>query len=531
MFKIRNMAAFFAVFLMISLLPFTNLIGFRSYAVDSLEVEAGVMLPSGFNVLPDGTGNFFITSYDNNIDQSAIAYLDNSSVVPTFKHIDCSDTASKNVDYTYRSAHCYSDSSYGGNNFICFTYLNEDKIIFKKIFLNLVKSLCTEFLNLPLFGVVIDSPLKTAVANDDIIFIVNGSDNKAVSVYNISFGLLNDSGLKYNDDVIHSLFTDVSKKYLYALTGNNNLVRYNIDKGDYKFEAPETSINTANLKFVTDNMFVTSDKCIVTLNKDSFKADSTVKINADVNDFPDCVAAGFDDASILIKTGDKIISRIRCSDGAVTGKIELENNVLAISKSGDKIIVVTSSTTESNKNIALIKETDIVEVTPIEPVNPPDGGDSGEGGDNKDDNNPSSGNNDDAITSDIYTIDTENNTISGIEPNTTFAAFKNNLIFNGYSLALKDANGTIKPGNSAKVATGNFVSFIRDGSEKSSFKIIVKGDVTGTGTLTSRDISAFENYLLGKAELSGEFLQAANINNDGDEDVIDLFLMSKLMQK
>ncbi len=107
MFKIRNMAAFFAVFLMISLLPFTNLIGFRSYAVDSLEVEAGVMLPSGFNVLPDGTGNFFITSYDNNTDQSAIAYLDNSSVVPTFKHIDCSDTASKNVDYTYRSAHCY----------------------------------------------------------------------------------------------------------------------------------------------------------------------------------------------------------------------------------------------------------------------------------------------------------------------------------------------------------------------------------------------------------------------------------------
>lgn len=518
---------------MIFLLTFTNLIGFRSHAVDSLEIEAGVMLPSGFNVLPDGTGNFFITSYDDNTtQQSAIAYLDNSSALPIVKHIDCSDTSSKNVDYTYNSANCYSDSLYGGNIFICFTCLNEDKIIFKKIFLNLVKSLCTEFLNLPLFGVVVDSPLKTAVANDDLVFIVGGSDNKFVSAYNVSFGLLNDSGLKYNDEVIHSLFTDVSKKYLYALTGNNNLVRYNIDKGDYKFEAPETSISAANLKFLTDNIFVTSDKYIFTLNKDSFKADSTVKIDADVNDFPDCVAAGFDDASILIKTGDKIISRVRCSDGAVTGKIELENNVLAISKSGDKIIAVTASAAEGNKNIALLKETDIVDVTPVEPVNPPGGGSSGEGGDNNDDNNPPSGDNDDAITSDIYTIDTENNTISGIEPSTTFAAFKNNLIFNGYTVALKkDATADFSHVNSAKIATGNFVSFIRDGSEKVSFKLIVKGDVTGTGTLTSRDISAFENYLLGKSELSGDFLQAANINGDGDQDVIDLFLMSKLMQK
>lgn len=518
MFKIRNMAAFFAVFLMISLLPFTNLIDFRSYAVDSLEVEAGVMLPSGFNVLPDGNGNFFITSCGNNTQQSAIAYLDDSGI----KNI----TSSGKIAYNYTSAnYCFSDSKY-----IYFTRLESSQTVIDKILVQPERNryMVSSYYYLPS---KIDSPLKTAVSNDDIIFIVNGSDNKAVSVYNISFGLLNDSGLKYNDEVIHSLFTDVSKKYLYALTGNNNLVRYNIDKGDYKFEAPETSINAANLKFVTDNMFVTSNKYIVTLNKDSFKADSTIKIDANVNDFPDCVAAGFDDTSILIKTEDKVISRIRCLDGAVTGKIELENNILAISKSGDKIIAVTSSTAESNKNIALIKETDIVEVTPTKPVNPPDGEDSGEGSDNKDDNNPSSGDNDDAITSDIYTIDTENNTISGIEPSTTFAAFKNNLIFNGYSLTLKDANGTIKPGNSAKVATGNFVSFVRDGSEKSSFKIIVKGDVTGTGTLTSRDISAFENYLLGKAELGGDFLQAANINNDGDEDVIDLFLMSKLMQK
>ena len=333
--------------------------------------------------------------------------------------------------------------------------------------------------------------------------------------------------LTYGDKAFHSIFADVSRKYLYALTSSNDLVRANIASSKYTFETPETSINVQSLKFVTDNIFVTPDKRIITLNKDSFKVDSKVEIAAEIKDFPACLTIGFDDKSILAKTEDKVISRIRCSDGAVTGKIELTENVLAISKSGDKIIAVTGAGTDGNKHISLLAETDIEEVTPAEPGKPGDGG-SGEGGDN---NNPPSGADDDAITSDVYTVDTQNHTITGIEPGTTFAAFKNNLIFNGYSLAFKDANGNPKNGNSTKVATGYFVSFIRDGAEKVSFKLIVKGDVTGTGTLTSRDISAFENYLLGKAELSEESLQAANINGDGDQDVIDLFLMNKLMQK
>ena len=126
MFKIRNMAAFFAVFLMISLLPFTNLIGFRSYAVDSLEVEAGVMLPSGFNVLPDGNGNFFITSYDNTTDQSAIAYLDDSGI----KNI----TASEKISYKYTSAnYCFSDFKY-----IYFTQQGPPKMLITRTILHTV---------------------------------------------------------------------------------------------------------------------------------------------------------------------------------------------------------------------------------------------------------------------------------------------------------------------------------------------------------------------------------------------------------
>lgn len=524
MSKIRNVAAgiaFSLIFMFFLPANFSNLI---VHAADTLEVAAGMMLPDGFDVLPDGKGNFVITSYDNRKLQSTVAYLDNAGD-GVITHMGYNTESLKNTNYKYTTASYYSNPSQSFDNCICFTCLNSDKTIVKKIVID--QNLCIENLNLPLSGLNIDSPLKIAVYDDDVIFFINSNNDKTVFAYSLSSGALNETGLTYSGKAFHSIFTDVSKKYLYALNSSNDLVRYKVASNKYTFEVPENTINVSNLKFVTDNIFVTPDRRIITLNKDSFKPDSEVEIATEVKDFPACVVVGFDGASILIKTEDKVISRIRCSDGAVTGKIELTEDVLAISKSANKIIAVTGADTDGNKHIALLKEADIEEVTPANPSNP-GGGSSGDGGDN---NNPSSGA-DDAITSDIYTVDAQNFTITGIEPGTTFAAFKNNLIFNGYSLGLKK-EATAKPiyASSTKVATGNFASFERDGAEKISFKLIVKGDVTGTGALTSRDISAFENYLLGKTELNEESLQAANINGDGDQDVIDLFLMSKLMQK
>lgn len=529
MSKIRNVAAsvvFPLALLFVFLLP-ANFSNLTVHAVDTLEVTAGMMLPDGFDVLADGKGNFVITSYDNSSQQSTIAYLNTANGVPSLTHINYfRSTASGNIDYKYTTASCYKDLSFGLENCVLFTYLDADKTVAKKISIDVEICQCDSSGTLDLGNIIIDSPLKIAVY-DDFIFFVNNTEKSPISGYNSNFEKIDTTGLTYDNKAFHSIFTDVSREYLYALNSSNNLVRCKVDSKKHTFEVPENTINASNLKFVTDNIFVTPDRRIIILNKDSFKSDSEVEIAAEITDFPACVVAGFDDASILIKTEDKVISRIRCSDGAVTGKIELTEDILAISKSGDKIIAVTGAGTGSNKHIVLLKETDIEEVTPAEPSNPGDGS-SGEGGDN---NNPPSGAEDDAITSDIYTVDIQSYTITGIEPGTTFAAFKNNLIFNAYSLALKDANGNPKTGNSTKIATGYVVSFIRDGAEKVSFKLIVKGDVTGTGTLTSRDISAFENYLLGKAELSEESLQAANINGDGDQDVIDLFLMSKLMQK
>lgn len=529
-----------------------------SYA---LEIPPKTVLDEGFDILPDGNGNFFVLSYDNNT-KSTLAYIDNTGETPAIKKfnffIDTPQTDS--LDYKYTTANYY-------NNFIYLTHINstdtpEDTTI-NCYQIGLKQSLCVLGPSLQLKKTNIGSPKQIAVASDEKFFILKSSSTTSVAVYNTG-GLINNVELTKNGQTFHTVATDISKNYLYALDNSNNMLRCSVNSNTYKLENPSSEINTSSFKFLTDSIFVNSDGYICTLNNSDFKLDSKVKIAAELKNYPVCVTGGFDESSILAKTDDKIISRIRCSDGAVTGKIELKENILALSTSGGKIIAVTGSNLP--QNITLIDEANVIEITPPEPETPGESGGNQDGdGDNKDETeddnknnentgetgdsnpgsepggndsdkddpeeNPSDETDDDSITSDIHQIDLENHMISEIPAGTTFAEFKNNLIFNGYSLVFKDANGNVKTGNSTKIGTGYTVTFVKDGTEKESFKLIVQGDVTGTGTLTSRDVSAFVNYLLGKTSLDDLYLQAADLNGDGEPDVIDLFAMYKILQK
>ena len=521
-----------------------------SYA---LEISSEAILDGGFDILPDGNGNFFVLSYDQNNTKSALAYIDNTGDTPSIKQfnffIDSSQTDS--LDYKYTTANYF-------NNFIYLTSADGTKIFPYKIVLD--KNLLGLSSEIALSEAKINSPKQLAVANNGNLFISKSSNENSIAVYDASGGQIA-SISSQSGQTFHTVATDISKNYLYALDNSNNMLRYSVNSDNYTFETPSSEIKTSSFKFLTDNIFVTSDGYICTLNNSDFKLDTKAQIAAELKNYPTCVTGGFDESSILVKTDDKIISRISCSDGAVTGKIELTENILALSTSGEKIISITES--ENAKNINLISQSDIVEISPPEPETPGgSGGNQGGYGDNKgetedgnegnentgetgDNNqgNETGGNDsdkdnpeknpsdDDSITSDIHQIDLENHIISEIPAGTTFAEFKNNLIFNGYSLVFKDTNGNVKTGNSTKIGTGYTVTFVKDGAEKESFKLIVQGDVTGTGTLTSRDISAFVNYLLGKASLDGLYLQAADLNGDGEPDVIDLFAMYKSLQK
>lgn len=538
--KLKRIISKFA--LIFSMLSFISLNLICSYA---LEIPSETILDGGFDILPDGNGKFFVLSYDQNNTKTALAYIDNTGDTPSIKQfnffINNSTTAS--LDYKYTTAnYC--------NNFIYLTHIKstdttEDTTI-KCYQIGLKQSLCVLITSLPLNETNIGSPKQIAVANNENLFILESISTTSVAVYNTG-GLINNIGLTKDEQTFDTIATDISKNYLYALDNLNNMFRYKINSNTYKLETPSPEINTSSFKFLTDSIFVNSDGYICTLNNSDFKLDSKVKIAAELKNYPVCVTSGFDESSILAKTDDKIISRIRCSDGVVTGKIELNENILALSTSGGKIIAVTGSNLP--QNITLIDEANAIEITPSEPETPDENGGTQDGGngnqDDKKDNetggndsdkgdpeeNPSDETDDDSITSDIHQIDLENHMISEIPAGTTFAEFKNNLIFNGYSLVFKDANGNVKTGNSTKIGTGYTVTFVKDGTEKESFKLIVQGDVTGTGTLTSRDVSAFVNYLLGKTSLDDLYLQAADLNGDGEPDVIDLFAMYKRLQR
>ncbi len=505
------------------------LINFNSACSFALEIPTEMILDGGFDILPDGNGNFFITSYDKNSAKSALAYIDNTGDTPSLKQfnffINGSTTAS--LDYKYTTVnYC--------NNFIYLTHIKNTDTIIEQYQIGLRQSLCVSTTSQQLKATKIEAPQQIKLGNNGNLFILGSNDANSITIYDASGGQIA-SISSQNGQTFHAVATDISKNYLYALDNSNNMLRYNTTLGNFTFENPVSEINTQNFKFLTDSTFVTSDGFICTLNNADFKLDSQVKIAAEPKNYPACVASSFDASSILAKTDDKIISRIRCSDGAITGKIELNENILALSTSGEKIIAITGDALP--QNITLINEKGIIEVTQPEPEKPNEGDDSKDnpGDDNKDTDNPeekpSDETDDDSITSDIHHIDIKNHIISEISAGTTFGEFKNNLTFNGYSLIFKDSKGNVKTGNSTKIGTGYTVTFVKDGTEKTLFKLIVQGDLTGTGTLTSRDILAFVNYLLGKANLDDASLQAANINEDDEANTIDLFLMYKMLQK
>lgn len=504
------------------------LINFNSAYSFALEVPTEMILDGGFDILPDGNGNFFIISYEKNSTKSALAYIDNTSETPTIKKLNFFNNGSQTESFDYK----YTTANYH-NSYLYLTNATGTNISPYKIRLN--QNLLALISEISLSESKIVSPKQIALGNNGNLFILGSSKANSVAVYSATEELINSNGLSQSGKTFHAVATDISKNYLYALDNSNNMLRYSVNSGAYKLETPSSEIKTSSFKFLTDNIFVTSDGYICTLNGTDFKLDSKVKIAAELKNYPTCVTGGFDESSILAKTDDRIISRIRCSDGAITGKFELDENILAISTSGSKIIAITGDALP--QNITLINEKGIIEVTQPEPEKPNEGDDSKDnpGDDNKDTDNPeekpSDETDDDSITSDIHHIDIKNHIISEISAGTTFGEFKNNLTFNGYSLIFKDSKGNVKTGNSTKIGTGYTVTFVKDGTEKTLFKLIVQGDLTGTGTLTSRDILAFVNYLLGKANLDDASLQAANINEDDEANTIDLFLMYKMLQK
>lgn len=120
------------------------------------------------------------------------------------------------------------------------------------------------------------------------------------------------------------------------------------------------------------------------------------------------------------------------------------------------------------------------------------------------------------------TIDLKSYKLKGkyiyVSQGTTVAVFKNSISYNGYEISFSKASGNIGSGVTVTL-TKNSKSY--------KYIFVVLGDLTGEGSVNSRDISAMFNYLLGTQSLGKAYQKAADLNSDGKISNIDLVKLDK----
>lgn len=128
-----------------------------------------------------------------------------------------------------------------------------------------------------------------------------------------------------------------------------------------------------------------------------------------------------------------------------------------------------------------------------------------------------------AITGDIYRVDNASYRISRIGSPTTFAQFKANMSYDGYKADLYRGDKKI---DSGKVGTAMTAVFT--GSDSYTYELSVIGDLTGEGNANSRDADELADYFLGNIFFDGVYALAADINDDGQVDILDFAMLCRM---
>lgn len=124
------------------------------------------------------------------------------------------------------------------------------------------------------------------------------------------------------------------------------------------------------------------------------------------------------------------------------------------------------------------------------------------------------------IDSDIYNID--DNYIYKVSPNTTLNDFENNI---KSLVELKIIKNDIELNVSDIITTGTTVKI----QNEDRYKIVVCGDLTGSGTISSTDISKLKLHLVGSELLNDLEQKAADIDYSGDITITDLSRIKSIM--
>lgn len=211
------------------------------------------------------------------------------------------------------------------------------------------------------------------------------------------------------------------------------------------------------------------------------------------------------------------------STGKTIAKYDTGFTITQMVCRGNTIIAIGQGSTV---NIAVIqlKELQVI-APPTQPVTQPptaNNGTSPNGGNNG--QNPQNQNSAFSVTSSVYIIQTGTNQITNIPAGTTIAALKRNITHNGDSIGFLNYKGESK--TSGAIGTNGIIRFTK-GSSVYSYTLIVTGDVTGEGSVNSRDKAKLFQHLLDAEPLSGNYFTAADIDKNGTVNTKDLLLLSR----
>ena len=136
------------------------------------------------------------------------------------------------------------------------------------------------------------------------------------------------------------------------------------------------------------------------------------------------------------------------------------------------------------------------------------------------------------IDSPIYGINDENNEITGVEMETPVGEFKENIrIEDGTTIVVKDNAGN-PVGDTDKVGSGATVEVVKtEGgvTTTETFTIVIDGDVTGDGEITTQDLALIRQYLIGNVGAGTYFNQAAaDLNKDGIISLTDFTMLKNV---
>lgn len=448
---------------------------------------------SKIEMFPDNLGGFYIVSANNT--NTKLSYFDGNPI-----------NSSLTLDFKYISA--ASD----GNYIYILHSLDTEKKVKKYKYEN------GNFTG-PESELTANNWINFSTANNFVFSFVSAENQKKdLVVYDPDGGF----GVMKN---CKQFAVNSSKSKLYVQENDNNyLLAYNIDETGVSSESENIDPQNGNENNLPDNlMHFLSDDILVTNTGKYFKLDSensTIEhiLSVDVSglsvDFCSAVYKADSKNYIAALTSNNIVTFYDIDDGLTAKyKVELDaqDKIVSICTSGSKTIVVWKNDTGTNVKLKakILDENDLTEIkndTDPEPENP-------------------------SVFEPVVKALNDTYTLSESERvyiplSETISKVKDKLNLSGYNIEFKNYAGKVI--TSGKLGTGSVAIFSKDG-KTAEFTFIVKGDVTGEGNANSRDVDCMYNHILGKSSLSEINSKAADINNDGVVDTLDLLLLSKMV--